>query len=337
MLIIDESFSAWKGAESKHSVDGMPHVTKIKQKPEGVGLEMKTLIDGDSNIMLRMELMEGSIVQSSKKYRDMYPEHVAVTLRLVEHLSGEAHTVIADSWFTSVALEIALREKGFNLIGLVKQNSSLFPKAYLKEWFEGKHSPSPPVRGESILLVANMGGDKKIFALGYKSYKPKMILSNRGATIPVEDLVIKRHKTIERNGKLETSVRTYNIKQPQMIKLLYSRFGAVDSHNQLRQGILELEREWLTHHWFQRVFATMFGIIVADAYYAYKYEFSSINAMGAEPLSFSKFIDVLAHELIENPMLDKPRGSHHIDTASIRSNPHVIFSIDVILLSLHPN
>jgi len=335
ILVVDESFSAWKGAEFKHRIDGMPHVTKIKQKPEGVGLELKTLVDGDTNIMLKMELMEGSEAESLKKYRDTYPEHIAVTLRLVEHYAGKAHTIIGDSWFASVALEGALRDKGFNFLGLVKQNSSLFPKTYLKNWFDGKYTDKVPVRGDSILLAANIGGDRKIYALGYKSYKPKMIVSNRGANVLVEDKIITRHKTIERNGKFETSERTYNIKQPQMVKLLFERFGAVDSHNQLRQGILELEREWLTHHWFQRVFATMFGIIVTDAYYAYKYDNPSPNPIGDEPLHFSKFIDVLAYELIHNVMLDKPRGSHHLDTKPLPLNPHVSLLILFKLLYLH--
>ena len=56
-MVVDEIMSAWRGAEGKYSADGLPHVTKIARKPEGVGAEMKALADGESNIMLRLDIM----------------------------------------------------------------------------------------------------------------------------------------------------------------------------------------------------------------------------------------------------------------------------------------
>ena len=34
---MDESISAWRGKDGNYCSDGMPHVTKIKRKPKGVG------------------------------------------------------------------------------------------------------------------------------------------------------------------------------------------------------------------------------------------------------------------------------------------------------------
>ena len=65
-MVVDEVMSAWRGAEGKYSAEGCPHVTKIARKPEGVGAEMKALADGESNIMLRLDIMEGKDRQREK-------------------------------------------------------------------------------------------------------------------------------------------------------------------------------------------------------------------------------------------------------------------------------
>ena len=48
----------------------MPHVTKIQRKPRGVGVEMKALCDGQSNIMLQLEIVEGATRQAGKMFHD---------------------------------------------------------------------------------------------------------------------------------------------------------------------------------------------------------------------------------------------------------------------------
>ncbi len=67
-ITVDESMSAWKGADATFVAEGEPHVTKIKRKPEGVGAELKCAADGDSGIMLRLDVMEGQAAQRAKEY-----------------------------------------------------------------------------------------------------------------------------------------------------------------------------------------------------------------------------------------------------------------------------
>ena len=57
-----------------------------------------------------------------------------------------------------------------------------------------------------------------------------------------------------------------------MIELFFSCFGAIDVHDHYRQGSLAFEREWYTHCWWHRLFATVFGMCIVDAYLAYKFE-----------------------------------------------------------------
>lgn len=65
-LVIDECMIAWEGLEGKWSIKGMPHVTKIARKPKGVGAEVKSLADGESGVLLGLEIMEGRELMATK-------------------------------------------------------------------------------------------------------------------------------------------------------------------------------------------------------------------------------------------------------------------------------
>ena len=84
--MVDEIMSSWRGAEGKYSAEGLPHVTKIARKPEGVGAEMKAVADGESNIMLRLDIMEGKERQAQKPFADIGSEGTAITLRLCSRI-----------------------------------------------------------------------------------------------------------------------------------------------------------------------------------------------------------------------------------------------------------
>ena len=81
-MVVDEVMSAWRGAEGKYSAEGCPHVTKIARKSGKVGAEIKALADGESNIVLRLDIMEGEDRQREKSFADVGSEGTAITLRL---------------------------------------------------------------------------------------------------------------------------------------------------------------------------------------------------------------------------------------------------------------
>ncbi|KAG1688951.1 hypothetical protein DVH05_002937 [Phytophthora capsici] len=85
VLCVDESMSAWKGRDVKYCHDGIPHKTKIVRKPEGLCAELKAIADGDTGVILCLELVEGAVRQSQKTYAAEYGEGTAVVLRLSEH------------------------------------------------------------------------------------------------------------------------------------------------------------------------------------------------------------------------------------------------------------
>ena len=91
----------------------------IKGRPKGVGVELKTLIDLDSSIILCLELCRGALRQTSKEYEK---HGTAVMLRMTAPWHGKAHTVIADSAFSSVKSAVALKQSSTYsyFIGIVK-------------------------------------------------------------------------------------------------------------------------------------------------------------------------------------------------------------------------
>ena len=97
-----------------------PHKTKIAWKPEGVGAEMKALCDGNSGILLRLDIMEGKQRQASKEFHGEFGEGTAVILRLTKDYFGTNRTVHADSAFSSVKTAEALQKRGLHFMGIVK-------------------------------------------------------------------------------------------------------------------------------------------------------------------------------------------------------------------------
>ena len=84
----DESMFAWKG---KSGVGGIPHLSFIKRKPKPLGLELKCVCDGETGIMLFLEIQEGAVRMARKKYVNEYKATTACTLRLIEGCLSKEH------------------------------------------------------------------------------------------------------------------------------------------------------------------------------------------------------------------------------------------------------
>ncbi|POM70815.1 hypothetical protein PHPALM_12696 [Phytophthora palmivora] len=238
VLCVDEC--PWQGREEKYTHDGIPHLTKIKRKPEGVGAELKSIADGDTGVLLGLEIME------------------AVVLHLSQPYAGSGCTIVADSAFASVKTLVQLNLLlGLYFIGMVKTATKEYPLEYLKCW-----SSTDRPRGSHVVMESNCVNGTKMYALCWNDRKPKMIISNRGTTLPGSDSVRRYEKRIPR---------------PYMVELFFEYFSTVEVHDHYRQGSLEIEREWLTHSWAHRIFDTVLGMVVVDSYLAYRYEKSWVR------------------------------------------------------------
>lgn len=85
-----------------------------------------------------------------------------------------------------------------------------------------------------------------------------------------------------------------------MIQEFYDTFWNVDVHDHYRQGSLEMERQWVTRNWVHRVFSTVLGVCIVDAYFAFAHE-RRINH--DTPADFTYFCGRLSRELVENDLV----------------------------------
>jgi hypothetical protein len=85
---------------------------------------------------------------------------------------------------------------------------------------------------------------------------------------------------------------------------LFASFNKIDSHNQLCQNCLRLEKKWIMQDPFSRLGITFVGINVTDACLLANYHkvinYSSNGGKEKEQkISIQRFSGILAHQLIE--------------------------------------
>ena len=85
----------------------------------------------------------------------------------------------------------------------------------------------------------------------------------------------------------------------------------MDRHNQLRQGTLNLEGSNKTKRWSVRLFSTVIGMCITDAFRAVKH-FHPHH----KQLEFQKFYGVLAKELVEHANAEIQRDADPANQAS---------------------
>jgi hypothetical protein len=127
-VCVDESMVLWNGADET-SRSGMPHVTIILRKPEPIGCELKTLADGESRIMLAVELQEGKEAMREKEFMETGKVGTAQTLRCAKKLIFSAE---GDAWWEILHLlrsppHLLCLKKACSSQELSKQPPQVFP------------------------------------------------------------------------------------------------------------------------------------------------------------------------------------------------------------------
>ena len=76
-VVIDESMRKWIPF-FENTPEGVPHLSKIIRKPQGIGVEYKNVADTQTGIMLFLEIQEGREAMAVKRYCDRYTKSVAL-------------------------------------------------------------------------------------------------------------------------------------------------------------------------------------------------------------------------------------------------------------------
>lgn len=308
-IVVDEMMSAWKGLSGEYRCDGAPHITKIKRKPEGIGTELKAASCGKSKITLQIEIMEGADAMKSKQYNKEYGAGCGVVLRLMSPWQYKNKVVIADSAFSSMVTLMALFCLfGTFFMGIVKTAHTHFPSDLFHEWYretEASRNEGDSIRNRWTVLTTTfrdrinprgnyaIDRDYKVMAICWADVQPKCIISNWGDTRRCSIDICRERSIIVRDarGKERQAYVTKTIAQPNVIHEFFKYFGTIDASDHNRQGTLAIERYWLTKRWWLRIFQTIFGIIVLNAYRAY-----CLEVKGNMP--YLQFVSLLAAEMI---------------------------------------
>jgi hypothetical protein len=327
ILCVDEIMSSWKGLSQVYTTTGIPHVTKIPLKPEGVGAELKALADGETGTLIRLDMMEGKEAMKLKAYNAEVGNGTGCVLRLGQPYAGVPRMFVTDSAFASVKTEVNVQSKlGMRAAGIVKTAHREYPKAWLKEWHKGL-ARGEIQRGAWVVLASNytVGGEEggkpqKLYAVGWADKKLKSIVTNCGITVkcPTDSERVRNKVVRNAEGELVDSRMILSVQRPWVIELFYRCLATIDQHDQLRQSFLAFERLWHTKQWWHRIFMTILGVIFTNTFLTYKFEykraqFGSLD--GAD--DFKTVLGKLAKQLIFNSYLpgeDKERKA--------RKGPH---------------
>ena len=118
------------------------------------------------------------------------------------------------------------------------------------------------------------------------------LISNVGTSLPAVPSIRIRHSIVTPdNGPPFTKETTYRLSRPDIVAQFFDHAHKVDVNDHIRQGLLAVERLWHTNNWVIRIFSTILGIIVVNAYLLYVADLRSVE--GATPDSFYRFVDSL--------------------------------------------
>jgi hypothetical protein len=317
-VIVDECMSSWRGDEMVLAHESVMHVTKIQRKPKSVGVEFKGVADGDSHILLQLEIQKAKGENERKPFADQFPFHVAIVLRLCAYWFGSGRRVIGDAAFSSLLTCTALLANGLFYLGIVKTATKGFCVEYCKSW-----EASNPVRGTHKAIsttVEVLGVPRKVISALWCSKKDhvKKVIGTCSTTLPGEPIIVQRSKRVQVQveeadggesdedideapaaGIWVTQKRMVPTNRPKIVQDLFRDFGTIDLHDRYRQGILRLEIAWRTRSMWQRLFATIEGMIVTDAYLAWIYDLKKQNVPSKDIPSFRKACQKLIKSMIQ--------------------------------------
>ncbi|DBA00695.1 TPA: LOW QUALITY PROTEIN: hypothetical protein N0F65_003624 [Lagenidium giganteum] len=298
-LCVDESMVQWYGTEVKYHHLGLPHKTKNPRKPMSQGAEIKPIAVAESGVLVGIELVERKLRQRDKQFTHQFGEGTAITLRLTSPFYGSRRIVVGDSAFASVKTLAELERRGLYFMELVKTALSGYPKQHMVQ------RSATARRGDAYVMRNESPFGTMMYALRWSDRKPKCIIANRGTTAPGNDSIRTRHKIVRHGDGTSKTVRfTLQVRRPHMVEKVFAAFSAVDVHNHYRQGSLSMEKGWPTKTWWHRVFGSVFGMIITDAFMAYKHE-----NVHTDSDSFGEFLSKLAWQQIFNEYISNRKRS----------------------------
>ena len=226
------------------------------RKPEPLGTEFKTIVDGLSGIMLWLEVQEGKERMSKLAHTKELGGAAACVVRGVEAMQDHQYIddldldlhsnddnapqekkpflFFADSWFGSIKAVSEVCKLGHHACFNIKNGHSRVPRAFLED--QMKDFPG----GTWIVLEGHAEKeDVDLVCIGYKYNKKKVLIfvttKGAGSTNPGEPYVA---RFPDKFG----NVCSREVGRPEILSNYFKYSNCVDLHNQARQFDLALEK-----------------------------------------------------------------------------------------------
>ena len=305
----------------------LPNLSYIARKPEPLGTEFKVVVDGISGCMSSIEIQEGKERMKKKEFNKDLGTTAGCVMRMIDELKHQAKVNLpgdwnewvdpsaqepeaapsqdgsdlvseisdqialdapteiwlGDSWFGSVKSVAHAARRGVHAVTMVKTAHSRSPKKFLEAEMQGMPG------GVWIVLE---GRAKKegvdLLALGYK-YNSKNVLTfvyTRGAATSAPGVPYEA-----RFPDSFGNVCVRHVARPAVVSTYFKYSNLVDLHNQSRQFDLALEKKWVTHDAYFRLYTTMLGFCVTDAWKLMRKKLGNCAILD--------FADILAWEMIK--------------------------------------
>ena len=142
-----------------------------------------------------------------------------------------------------------------------------------------------------------------MFATCWRDKKSKCLISNVGTTnlCPTPSIRQRKRKILDANGYYTTERYTREIPRSDAVEKFYRYFPTIDINDRYRQGTLALELYWITDDYWVRIFITLFGVIITNAYFSYRLEYRERNHGSDQGIiPFIHWAGKLVHKLIFN-------------------------------------
>jgi len=258
--------------------------------------------------MVWLELQEEKNKMSTKEYQQELGVTDACVLRGVM-ATGDSNSrfesnetgklFLSDSWFGSVKSFANVVLAGHHACILVKTANSRSSKKFLDETM--KDFP----RGTWITLEGRSQKEEiDLVYVGYK-YNKKTVLAfvftkGSGSTAP-EDSYEARFPSKYGN------VCVRHVFRPAIVANYFKYSNCFDIHNQARQFDLCLEKKWVTHSGYFRLYTTILGMTVTDAWKIYK-------IIDDHPFTICQYADMLAGDImnyaaeLEEDLVELPKA-----------------------------
>jgi hypothetical protein len=99
------------------------------------------------------------------------------------------------------------------------------------------------------------------------------------------------------------NIVTRYIDHPQVVSKFFQTSNTIDTHNQLRQDLLQLEKKWRTKNPYYRLTTTLLGINVTDTYLLANHH-RVVNYFGnrgeEKSIGIQRFAGMLSYQLLKD-------------------------------------